>query len=281
MRILVIGASGFLGTELCKVLRERGYEIQSGVRRRKIETEIEIPLNGTINLQSGEKPSLIVDVSNKYIPFETDEAIKSMSKTILGVAKTILRSNESWNAPILQTTSYLQYCPRELQPWNKYSEIRNKSLEILKQSARQQGSGIAELIVHDTYGEVPRNKFLDLCLDAIKTGNSFNAGCGKSVINLTHISDICTFIADQISSLTSGVEKEIKWDFKSSDTYTLKSLVKLLEEMSGKSNFVNWGILNNPRREVLKVWKIPGAIEAFNTKISLRDWLARKLSTGL
>jgi nucleoside-diphosphate-sugar epimerase len=280
MNVLVIGSKGFIGTELCRVLSDRGYKVFSGVRKKTLINEIEIPLDGIVEIPTSSRPDIVIDVSNKYIPAESEEAINAMSNTILGVSRTIIRSNDLWQVPILQTTSYLQYCPEEEQPWNRYSALRNESLRALQISAKQAGRTLLEFVLHDTYGEYPRNKFLDLCIEAIKNGNPIAAGEGKSFINLTHINDICNFIADQISSESSRLNENLRWDIKSSDTYTLQSLVQLLEEISGQTPIVRWGTLDNPRREVLEMWDIPNSITNFKNKTNLVNWLPTKISKG-
>ena len=281
MRVLVVGANGFLGTELCKVLSERGHEVLRGVRIKLLENEIEVPLNGTISIPVTNFPDIVIDVSNRYIPGESDNAMALMSETITGVSETLSKSNQNWKVPIFQTSSYLQHCPDSVQPWNHYSLVRNKSLETLKLSANSHNQGFFEFVLHDTYGEASRNKFLDLCLEAIKTEEPFAAGEGKSVVNLTHINDICIFIADQIQAIVFGSEANYRWDLKSSDTYTLKSLVQLLEDLSNKHQIVHWGELANPRREVLEVWEIPDALSTFKNTTILKEWLHKKISKGL
>ncbi len=281
MRVLVVGANGFIGTELCRVLSERGHEVLRGVRIKKHERDFEVPLNGTINIPVKMFPDIVIDVSNRYIPGETVDAKALMSETILGVSRTLSESNKNWKIPIIQTTSYLQHCPASLQPWNYYSSLRNKSLETLKLSANSHNQGFFEFVLHDTYGETSRNKFLDLCLKAIKTEEPFAAGEGKSVVNLTHINDICNFIAEQTQTIVLGSESNYCWDLKSSDTYSLRTLVQLLEELSKRFPIVNWGKLDNPRREVSEVWEIPDAISSFKNKTILKEWLYKKISTGL
>ena len=278
MKILVIGANGFLGSELVNALVERNHNVYRGVSRKVHENEIVIPLDSIVELPKGDKPDLVIDVSNRYISKETSDSVRQMSDTILGVAKTIHRSNESWRAPLIQTTSYFQYCPLELQPWNAYSDIRNQSLQILQESAQASGQYLHEFVIHDTYGEKSRKKFLDLCLDAFQTREKLAAGDGYAQINLTHISDICNFIANQIENTKIVKVKDSRWDIKSSDSFTLRSLVKLLEELTGVENIVEWGKLKSSSREVLQLWDIPNARDNFHNKIKLQNWLIKKLS---
>lgn len=281
MKILVIGARGFLGSELCKVLSERGHKVLRGVKRKYIESEIEIPLFKIVTDLSENSPELVIDVSNRYISEESEEAKRIMSETIIGISETISKSNEIWKVPIIQASSYLQYCPAALQPWNHYSFVRNESLKLLQNSANRNGQGFFEFILHDTYGEKSRGKFLDLCLEAIKKELPVAAGDGKSIINLTHINDICNFIADQIPEGVFDSDLNYRWDIKSSDTYNLKMLVQLLEQVSGKNSIVEWGKFDNPRREVLEIWDIPGALSSFKNKTIFKDWIYRKISMGL
>ncbi len=278
MNILVIGSKGFIGQELCKVLSVRGHKILEGVRKKSLEHEIEIPLYGTVQIPRESTPEIVIDVSNKYIPSESEAAILSMTQTILGVTETILRSNDLWKAHIIQTTSYLQYCPEDLQPWNNYAALRNQSLNKLRQGAEENKCGLYEFVLHDTYGETSRSKFLDLCLIAINSGIPFPAGEGNSILNLTHVNDISNYIADQIPRKSALTNSHRRWAVRSSDTYTLRSLVNILEEISGAPSIVDWRAMNNPRREVHELWEISGAENNFINKTILAEWLSARVS---
>jgi hypothetical protein len=253
------------------------HEVLRGVRQKVNTNDITVPLYGIVEISDLNKPELIIDVSNKYNPDESDESIRQMSDTIIGVAETIVKSNEKWRVPIFQTTSYLQYCPPERQPWNRYSEIRNRSLEILRNGTSRTGNILHEFVIHDTYGEVARKKFLDLSISAIQNRKVLAAGHGNSILNLTHISDICNFIAKKVNNENLALSEDIRWNIKSSDTYTLRSLIKLLENISGVEKIVEWGTLENPRREVLELWEISNSRNEFNQETFLQVWAEKKL----
>jgi hypothetical protein len=151
-------------------------------------------------------------------------------------------------------------------------------LNKLRQGAEENECGLNEFVLHDTYGETPRSKFLDLCLIAIKSGIPFPAGEGNSILNLTHVNDISNHIADQIPQNSELTNSYRRWAVKSSDTYTLRSLVDVLEEISGATSIVDWGAMSNPRREVRELWDISGAENNFVNKTNLAEWLSARLS---
>ena len=280
MKIMLVGANGFLGSELAKSLGNLGHNVIRGVSKARTPEDVEIPLFGNIELSTRTIPDLLIDVSNKYISDENQNSLQLMEDTILGIASTLCTSNKIWKADLLQTTSYFQYCPASEQPWNRYAYIRNESLTMLKKSTELEGSNLYEFVLHDTYGEKSRSKFLDLCLQATQ-GKRVNAGDGNSVLNLTHITDISTFISLKIHKSELAKSNTKRWSMKSDDTYNLRELAKLVEDVSGKSDLVDWNSLVQARRQVLELWEIPESNLEFENKIKLEKWLKNLFSAEL
>ena len=280
MKILIVGANGFLGSELANSLSQMGHKVIRGVSEAKNHGEIEIPLYGVIVLSQSNFPDLVIDVSNRYIPDESPDSLRKMESTIIGIATTLCNSNEVWRADILQATSYLQYCPSDEQPWSRYSEFRNAGLELLQKSAVKSQSNLYEFVLHDTYGEVRREKFLDLCIRAV-SGSKVKAGDGNSVLNLTHIKDISNFISQKIHKLELSESKYKRWSIKSDETYNLRELVDLIEEISGVSGIAEWGASTQIRRQVVQLWNIPESNSEFKNTVKLQSWLQELFSTDL
>ena len=97
-------------------------------------------------------------------------------------------------------------------------------------------------------------------------------------MNLTHVNDISNYIADQIPKNFALTTSYRRWAVRSSDTYTLRSLVDVLEKISGATSIVDWGAMSNPRREVYELWEIFGAENNFANKTNLAEWLSARLS---
>jgi nucleoside-diphosphate-sugar epimerase len=277
MKILLVGANGFLGSELFTILKNLGHQVIRGVSKVRGPEDLEIPLFGKIDFPSIEVPDLLIDVSNKYFADESQKSIKIMEDTIIGIASTLCNSNKIWKKDFLQTTSYFQHCPVNYQPWNGYAEIRNKSLSMLKESASINNTNLYEFVLHDTYGNTRRNKFLDLCIEATQ-GKKLSAGDGYSVLNLTHIKDISDFISLKINQSELAKSDKKRWIIKSDDTYSLRELTKLVENVSGKTNLVNWNKLTQNRRQVIDLWDIPESNCEFQNKTKLPDWLSNYFS---
>lgn len=280
MKILLVGANGFLGSELAISLKALGHEVFHGVSKVRNREEIEIPLYGIVDLSQSAFPDLVIDVSNKYIPDENEDSLRKMEDTIIGVASTLCNSNEAWKVDILQVTSYLQYCPPDKQPWNHYAEIRNFALKMLQDSVGNSKSNLHEFVLHDTYGEVRREKFLDLCIKAV-AGSKVRAGDGNSVLNLTHIKDVSNFISQKIHKAELSELEYKRWSIRSDETYNLRKLVNLIEASSGVSGIAEWGASSQSRRQVVQLWDIPESNSEFKNTVKLQDWLQNLFSAGL
>jgi nucleoside-diphosphate-sugar epimerase len=280
MNILLVGVNGYLGSELAISLNALSHKVFRGVSKARNPGEIEIPLYGMVDLSQSDFPDLVIDVSNRYIPNENPDSLRKMENSIIGVASTLCNSNEKWKVDILQGTSYLQYCSPDKQPWNHYADIRNTALKMLQDSAINSKSNLFEFVLHDTYGEVRREKFLDLCIKAV-SGPKVKAGDGNSVINLTHVRDISNFISQKVHKAGLSESNYKRWSIRSDETYNLRELVNLIEEISGVSGIAEWGSSTQTRRQVVQLWNIPESNPEFKNTVKLQSWLQKLFSTDL
>ena len=276
MILLVVGANGFLGSEICDKLIEKGHTVHRGVSKKKLDTDVIIPLNGYIELNGLAKPDAILDFSNRYFGSPNKDQLNLMKETILGVTATLVRTNKDWSVPIYVGSSYFQYAPPNLSPWNDYAAIKNSALASLTESSLSSNFKIAEFVIHDTYGDSLRSKFLDLCIKSIRSGTILNAGDGFSVINLSHLADIANFITSKIEE-DSFSHKVDRYSIRAGQNYTLRELVDFIESISGVKNFVTWDSIETNQRQVKTLWDIPDARSDFRTTKKLDAWIREKL----
>jgi len=272
MNILAIGTGGNLGNYFVKNSRHRQF-VSSTFRESEPTRDFSLITWDKIYLPEKYRPDLIINFANAYYPSPNAAELRSMQDAIVGVAHSIFHTNLNFSVPIIAFSSYFQYAPVEMHPWSQYSILKDESLQIYK----SMDSTNIELTLRDNFGGNRKNKFFDLALLANKNRSQLNANPGESIINLLHLSDICDGIDRVIDNLVLGANSA-HFEFKSQQSYTLKDLIHLIDEVSLTETAVNWGAYSYREKEVFEEWNCAPMPPGWLPKVDLADYI-RNFST--
>ena len=250
--VLLIGASGNLGSQIGTFLNSQGNKVYRGVKNPNSSWDILINEFQEILIPNELQIDVVINASNKYFINPSPQEIQLMRNSITGISTSIAKTN--LGCPVVFFSSYFQYIGDAGESWSSYADLKNTSTEIMRKFSEQKTSTVLELVLYDNYGGHRKNKFFDLALDSVFSGKDLLATPGESVLNLTYISDIVnslgTILNVDAPLLQEGGLKT--FSIYSKDTYTLKNLVNTIEEISGKTASVKWGAVPYRAREVFE-----------------------------
>jgi hypothetical protein len=276
-KLLVLGSGGNLGKTFLKQPFLREFEIiDTSLESFLINKKAKIELWNSIQVPRGFVPDIIINLTNKYYPRPTSTQIVEMRDSILGIGNAILKSNLKWNAKIIQFSSYFQYAPRELSPWSEYSDVKNELIKLLNKD-----NYLVEIVLYDNYGGSRKDKFLDLVINASKNNSKVDANPGESLLNLTHIDDICLGLDLVLSNSKSmAFDNTKKIQLKSSQTLTLREVVSIINTISGNKVNISWGALEYRAKEVFAMWESAPNLLGWSPKRSLEEYIKEELNNN-
>lgn len=252
INVLLIGASGNLGSQIEKFLHSLGFRVFRGVRTQNLKQDILIKEFQEIVIPNGLRLDLVINASNRYFVNASHQEIELMQNSIIGISASI--ANSQLNCPVVFFSTYLQYLKDGTESWSSYTDLKMKSTDIMNTFSKETSMPVLELVLYDNYGGHRKNKFFDLALDSVFNGKELLATPGESILNLTYINDIVNSLGsifdEHAPLLQEGGLKT--FSIYSKDTYTLKNLVSTIEEISGKKAAIKWGALPYRAREVFE-----------------------------
>jgi nucleoside-diphosphate-sugar epimerase len=252
INVLLIGASGNLGSQIEKFLYSLGFKVFRGVRTQNLVQDILIKEFQEIVIPNGLRIDVVINASNRYFVNASHQEIELMQNSIIGISASI--ANSQLDCPVVFFSTYLQYLKDGTESWSSYTDLKMKSTDIMKTFSKETSAPVLELVLYDNYGGHRKNKFFDLALDSVFNGKELLATPGDSILNLTYISDIVnslgTILDKRAPLLQEGGLKT--YSIYSKDTYTLKNLVNTIEEISRKKAAIKWGALPYRAREVFE-----------------------------
>ena len=290
MRILVTGATGFIGTNLTRDLRKKHNLFILG----QFEGDPEkLDLPGIV--MSDDIPRLadymktneiegIIHLASLYLTVHKPEEIKNLvssnvyfgtavleAASIAGCVKWFLNTGSIWQNYNVKGMDY--------NPVNLYAATKQAFIDMAKYYTDVFGIRFCTLKLCDTYGpNDTRRKLFMLFKDYSESGEVLKMSPGEQLIDLIYITDIIAGFTHLAELLASDIELGEEYVLTSGRQIPLKELANLFCEVSGRKLNIEWGGRSYRDREVMVPWKgipVPGWKAEVNVKQGILNFLGQ------
>ena len=294
-RVIITGATGFLGTHLVKRLIKDGIEVHAVIR----------PLSNTMTLDevSGEKviyhihekENDLIDIMKTILERGDVDVVYHLaamvqSNQLMDKVEDIIESNIIFGTSLLEamrrcnvrnfinTGTYWQHYNDELyNPVNMYAASKQAFEDILKYYIEAGGVKAINLCLFDNYGpQDRRNKLMNLLKKIANTDEMLKMSPGEQKIDLVYVDDV---VDAYIKAGSYLVDKKYefckKYSVSSNKVVTLKELVKIIEKTIGKPLNIVWGGLPYRSREIMVPYSKGERLPGWSPKISLEEGIKK------
>lgn len=290
MKILITGATGFLGSNLVRALKEKKFEIYAVVRENSNVDELQkygVPYhcyNGMvqelISYFEEIKPELVIHTAAYFVAEHKWEQIDYLIQSNIAFSMHLLEamSQSGVKYMINTTTSWEHYQDMEYNPTCLYAATKKMVEDMLIYYAEVKEIKIMTLVMYDSYGKKDqRGKLLNKLLDISKTGEVLSMSKGEQEIALLHIEDAIRAYEIAIEQIQSQEVKYDKYYLLPRDICTLKELVEKIKNITDRTLYIEWGELPYRKREVMKVYRKGKKLPNWNSQVSLQMGLLSML----
>lgn len=267
MKILITGATGFVGKNLYKNLI-RSHEIfvltreQSDTSKLYIEHQYIFTgdIDGLKNYMISEHIDGVIHLATKYVAEHDACQIADMihSNVYLGTAviDAAVNAGIKWFlniGTIWQNYNSPDYSD-EYHPVNLYAATKQAFMTIAQYYTETSPIRFCTLKLCDTYGENDnRRKIMDLFADIAKSGKTLDMSPGEQMLDIVHIDNVVIEI-ERLISILSDNSKDYRPEYvvTSGKLITLRELAKQFEQSHNTKLNINWGGRSYRKREVMK-----------------------------
>lgn len=286
MKILVTGASGFIGQNLIKIFLEKEYEIHVVVRPNS--DTLSIDKRASVFIYSGKTDELIsyckaekfdgiMHLASLFLASHTNNDIENLisSNIMFGtqLLEAAVQSKIKW---FLNTGTFWQNYEDEVyNPVNLYAATKEAFENIAEFYIQTSDIIFTTVKLSDTFGpNDTRNKIFNFWGKIANSSEVLDMSAGEQIIDISYIEDVLNAFDIMIVNLNS--KEAIRYNNKNyvvsnNERMSLKELSKVFEKATGKILNINWGGREYRQREVMKPYSKGEKVPNWEQKFSLEE----------
>ncbi|MHB2026860.1 MAG: NAD-dependent epimerase/dehydratase family protein [Elusimicrobiota bacterium] len=292
-RALVTGATGFIGSALCRALHARGWKVfflaRASSAKKKIASLPGVALihDGTMagmaRVVRRAKPSAVFHLASLFLSdHESDDVEPLLRSNVLFGAQLLEAMSSAGFFRFVNTgTAWQHYRNADYSPVNLYAATKQAFEDILAYYAEVRGIRAVTLKIFDSYGPGDERPKLWKALRNAH-GRTLKFSGGRQKIDPVYIDDIINAYLTAAERLISGKAKgHAAYAVSSGRPRTLKNVIDLYTKSTGEKINISWGALPYRDREVMRPWDKGKKIPGWRAKIDLKQGLRRMARTAV
>ena len=291
MKVLITGATGFIGQNLIRLLHFKGYEIHCIVRSNSDISSITVKVNffkydenidSLIVFFQKEEFDGVIHLASLFLTSHTKDDISALISSNIKFGTELLQSCKESNVKwFINTGTFWQHYQNETyNPVNLYAATKQAFEDIAKYFTQTSGLIFTTLNLNDTFGaNDTRNKIFTIWSEIAKTGEILQMSHGEQIMDICYIEDVINAYETLINYIESNPDdvKNKNFAIHSNERMSLKQLSKVFENAVNISLNIEWGKRNYREREVMLPWSDTLPLPGWKQKYSLREGIQKTI----
>lgn len=286
-RTLVTGATGFIGTHLCRRLVADGWEVHVILRPssdlsplESIRTQLRLHYHdgsteGMSAIVKEANPEIVFHLASLFLAQHQPQDVMPLVQcnVLFGMQLLEAMVQQGIRKFVNTGTSWQHFENDGYNPVCLYAATKQAFDDILRFYADATPLAAITLQLFDTYGpDDPRPKLFSLLRKASMGSGVLSMSPGEQLIDLVYIDDVIdAFIAASERLGTLSMHASETFSVSSEAPISLRKLVEVYQEVTRKQFGVEWGGRPYRSREVMIPWNFGQLLPGWTAKICLDE----------
>jgi nucleoside-diphosphate-sugar epimerase len=265
MKILLTGATGFIGQNLIKHLLDEHHSIITLIRpdsntsaldKRVSRVVYSGKIDDLITLFQNEHFDGVIHLASLFLAAHKSQDIFGLIHSNIQFGTELLEACKLSKTPwFINTGTFWQHYENETyNPVNLYAATKQAFEDIAKYYTETSGLIFTTLKLNDTFGpNDTRNKVFNLWHSLSKTEERLDMSPGDQIIDICYIEDVIDAYKTLIRHIQSNpnLVKNKTFAIYSGERMSLKNLANVFANSIGKTLNIRWGGREYREREVM------------------------------
>lgn len=247
-RVLVTGATGFIGARLCEYLAHEGVEVHALAFPSRPSGDSTIVWHEGDITDAGFVLKLVQDIKPEaafhlaaYGTFRGEEDVgRMLAVNVAGTRNLLAACREAGCRTFVQAASAKEYAPsrtpipetQAVRPWDEYAITKTAANSLCRLAAERAGLWVAVLRLSPVYGpgDAPA-RFVLTAIKAAIAGKVFTLSVGPALRNFTYIDDVLRAFAQAAVHRPAGYEE---YNI-GGEVHSFHEVVAAIEKATGKT----------------------------------------------
>ncbi|MGK5088424.1 NAD(P)-dependent oxidoreductase [Bdellovibrionota bacterium FG-2] len=292
-KILITGATGYLGCHLVRKLLALGNEVHCLARAHSSKDVLGTHENEVIwHIYDGTTesvtracalihPDVCYHLASLFlVSHKTADVLPLIESNILFSVQLAEALSLEGNGVLINLgSSWQNFNSRAYHPVALYAATKQAFQDVLDFYAQTKSLRALTLKLFDTYGPAdPRRKVINLLRDAQFSGKLLEMTAGEQYIDPVYVDDVIRGFLQAREYLKTAVLSHERFCLSSGSPIQIKDLVELIQKLTHKSLPIEWGKLPYREREMFTPWDVAPILPGWIAQVSLEEGIKRVFS---
>jgi len=292
-RIILTGATGFIGSGLVPKLETAGHSVKCLVRLAGFDRAIQklgearclaIPESQgeLVSLLDNFKPDAIMHLASLFLSSHAPDQAAELVESNITFPTRLLEAMKGARIRHFLNTGTIFQCATGAPgtPFNLYAATKQAFEDVLQHYVRNEGFCAITLRLADTFGiGDTRRKIVQLLVDAAVREEALALSLGEQKISLTWVDDVRSGFVQGLERLLGAKDAGHEvFGLCNPELVTIRDLGRLVETAIGHSVDFQWGKRPYRQGEIM-VPVLPQKLPGWDAKMDIKDGVWRLIST--